>query len=338
MNIFLRKAQVAPFMVVVIAVVILAIAATMLIGELSFQRVRVGNITDSAMISATSAFCRSLNQIRIIHTRMFLNYLQLQTALLAKGIWPNKYVGYAAAIGWSLIGVEMNRQLYAQAKEVTKDMAKNLRIAIYEASFGGALVDEPKPFLESEVDRDPETNKVIGLDYDAYLLRDSNFTIAYRQFKKDNKDNWYLNNNLAYYFNKSDERMVLNCPGQLQMGGGAVPSCRSMDYEAHVSATLRDVPTSVSLSAQKLVVFFLYWREAWPAPVISVGFVPHPYAWIRRVDFGNNIFSLNMQKTVPFRRLPFFPRQSVELQHTARVKVTRGSSGIWAGFSFGLTR
>lgn len=317
-----QKAQIAPFAILVVVVLILAIAAVMLVGEVGFQRIRLANITDSALVSAASKFCQGLNQIRILHTRMLLNYIQMQATLLFSSPYPSKALGYRDAYLMNLYGIQSNYDLFNQANNTAEDMAKDLRVSLYETAFGGALVDEPKPFLESEVTRDANS-RVIGLDYDRYTQRDSHFTSTYRSFKSGNRTNWYRNNLLSYSFNKSKDR-VLAGPGSLSAGEPA------SGYESHLRVEMGDVPEDISVRAQRMVAVFFYCaphKGCWVP-----GFVIHPWAWINRIDIGSDSFGLNVQKHLTFSRLPFFPRE-VDLNQRSRVRI-RGS--VWSGYEFRL--
>lgn len=144
----MNKGQVTPFLVLIMVVLILAIAATMLIGEVAFSRIRLANVGDSAAISTASVFCRALNQIVMSHVSMFLSYVDLQAAMLFASPFPAKQLGYAAAMGWGAIGIEMNEKLLEQAREIAAKAAENLRTSLYDAILGTDLIDEPKPFIE----------------------------------------------------------------------------------------------------------------------------------------------------------------------------------------------
>ncbi len=208
-----RIGQTAVFMVLLMAVIILAIAGTKFIGDLGFIRLRIANIADSALISGASAFCRGLNQIRISHTSMLYNYINLQAKMLSR-VWPTKYSGYAYAIGYDLYGIKLNEDILKNARAVAKDMTKELRVSMYDAIIGGALVEEPKPFIEdraqslgagatppafsglmsddtcdalpdgwNEIGRFPD-GRLRWIDYKRYLFRDSHITCEYRRLKK----------------------------------------------------------------------------------------------------------------------------------------------------------
>ena len=333
-----RKAQIAPFMVLVVAVLILAIAATMLIGEAGFQRIRLANIADGTLLSAASNFCQGLNQIRMIHKRMFLNYIQMQVMLLfsprancpACAPCPtfmnfcSKALGYEYAWIESLYGIQTSALLYLQARKIAGGMAKDLRVGLYEGAFGGALVDEPKPFLESEVIYDTSSGRVTGLDYTSYIKRDSHFTETWRNFKSENKEGWYGNDMISYSWNKTQE--ALAHPGQFNTPD---PS-----YESYLKVSLQNVPRKVSVKPMPMVLIF-FWCKSGAVVCWSFipGFVINPFAWIRKIDIGSNNFGLTLEKRLPFRRFPFFGNRDIDLRHSSRVKI-RGS--VWTGYEFNM--
>ncbi|MDD5731074.1 MAG: hypothetical protein PHN57_08135 [Candidatus Omnitrophica bacterium] len=372
--------QVVPFMILVVAVLILAIAGTMIIGETGFIRLRMANIADAAMISGASAFCRGLNQIRMSHTRMLLNYIQLQTAMLAVGIFPTKWQGYAAATGWGLIGIEQNMALLNQAKDVAKNMAKDLRTSVYDGTFGGALIDEPKPFIWfagnagypeypglpvdtcdpanvtaenylGEISRGGSgwspRDPIIFINYDKYLKRDSHFTCEYRKLKRKEfpydtmlgSEPWYKQDHFSYIFNKKlghdGVDGFLAYPGVISIVDpprlDTDASRQGNEFDSYVRAQLSSFPSDVSVDPQFMLIFFLYCAKLDPC-VPAPGFIPHPYAWIRRVSFGSQNWGLNIQKKVPFTSLPFYGRD-VDLEHNTKVRI-RGS--VWSGYDFQL--
>lgn len=314
-------------MVLVIVVIILAIAATMLIGEATFQRVRLANIADGALITVASKFCQGLNQIKAIHTRMFLNYIQLQTTLLTSGncgmAFCTKLDGYARTLGYNLMGIQSNYSLYKQAQEVAKNATKNLRSSLYDVSFGGALVDEPKPFEPDEVLPGG------GLNYEKYANRPSNFTTTFLAFKTAHKDDWFKNNQLSYSFNKS-VAAFLNKQGVLTSGAP------DASYESYLSVTLQGIPAQVRVRPQRMVVVFLYCQPCTPGVPCCFwpGFVPHPWAWINNVDMGSGNFGMSVQKKLAFRRLPFFGRD-IHLSHNNSARI-KGS--VWSSYDFALTQ
>ena len=315
----IKKAQIAPFLVLIIVILILSIAATVLIGELGFQRTRISNIADSALISGASSLCLTCNQIRLIHNQLFLNYISLQAmalAHLAYGPWSSKIHLWLASLHYLYQAEEM----FDQAEELAEVGTKNLRVSLYDSCFGGALIDEPKPFLETEVIREP-TGK-IRLDYESYLKRDSQFTLAYRNFKKNNSK-WYESNLLSYSFNKTRDK-VLNHPGYLNIGE---PDPK---YESFLKVRFHDIPKKISVRPQGMFVFSVCWY----GPFIAPCFVYLPWAWIRRINVDRRSFGMEITKRIPLSKFPFFGRD-IDLSHTSRARI-RGS--VWEGFEFSLER
>lgn len=346
-----QKGQVAPFLIIISAILILAIIATNLIGEAAFQRLRLGNITDSGAISAASAFCRGLNQIRISHAQMLISYIQLQAALLFSSPWPSKSAGYAAAVGWGLIGIDANKRLYDQAQGVAKDMPKNLRTSLYDSVFGGALIDEPRPFLDTgdafdekgipvykddqdEVLRDP-TGKIVGLNYTRYLKRQSHFEKKYLNFRKENyvkgfpidQKNWYMKDTLSYSFNKKkSDASEPEWKGKLRPGKLIVGE-PDASYASYLKTTIT-APKSVSVRPQRMVLIFFYCT---PSGCWTPGIIPHPYAWIRRIDMQGNTIGAAVTKS----SANSLSGGKTELNHTSTARI-RGS--LSTGYDFVLEK
>jgi len=202
-----NKGQVAPLMFLVIGVLILAIGATMIIGEATFNQIRLSNIADTTMISQMASFCRNLNQIRQISIGpggLLVTYVGVQVFLLARGLWAHK--GQPLYTGFYISSVLTSRKLSEQAKKLAASAAKDLRIGIYDSAFGAALIDEPKPPIDTGncfapdpadptrqipvVCADPRdelikdnAGRVWGIDYARYNKRDYYFTRLLRAMK-----------------------------------------------------------------------------------------------------------------------------------------------------------
>ena len=69
--------QIAPLLIIVVIVVILAIGATAVIGELGYQKVRLANSVDSALVSSAADLARALNLVRQTSFMMLLNHYQI---------------------------------------------------------------------------------------------------------------------------------------------------------------------------------------------------------------------------------------------------------------------
>jgi hypothetical protein len=360
------KGQIAPFLVAVMAVLLLAIVATRLIGESGFQRIRMANIGDGTLISSASSLCRDLNQIRQISLGkggMMMNYVALQGFLLGKWSkcpckhlpgsamtmygWPDKSTPYLASISYFIKA----QQLFELAQKIAEQAPKRLRTSLYEGSFGGALVDEPKPFLASEVEFNVE-KRITKLNYEAYLKRDSNFTVVFRSHKRSN-GGWYNASALSYSWNKSKKKL-LSQPGQIS------PEPLEQAYEAYLRVEGLNVPGSVTVIPQLMPLLY-FWLQpkgdntlvpcpptpCTPAGTMGTppvpacyccvcatlpGIMPLPWAWISAINLDSNSFGLDMRKKMPFKALPFFAQdinQQVTIKHRNRIHI---QGNVWSGF------
>ena len=311
------------FMILIIVILLLAIAASYVVGEASFQKVRVINVLDSILISEASELCRSLNMVRQIHNAMFLNYLSTQVAVLAVSFdeCPDVWAKVLAIVA---VPFFQNAQLASQAEEIVEESGEGIRGDIYDACLGG-LVDEPTPFLESEIIKD-KSGRIIGIDYKKYLERveeeGSVFEKNYLEFKKTHS-NWYKYAKLTYYFNKSKQKV-------LEREGVLLPedNLPNYNYESYVRVNLREVPTDVDISTQTMPLIFFCLVKGIPIPQV----LPFPNAWIRRVELDTNYIRAQVEKYISFKRFSLFPKE-VTLTHAARIRI-RGS--IWSGYDFVL--
>ena len=321
-----KNSQILPFMILIMVVLMLAIAATYVIGEAGFQKVRLINVLDGVLISKASELCRSLNMVRQIHNAMFLNYLSTQVAVLTVSFdqCPSVYAKVFLIVGSANF---MNGQLASQAEEVVEKSADSLRQDIYDACLGN-LVDEPTPFLESEIIRDAR-GRIVGINHKKYLERVEKegtvFENKYLEFKKTHPDNWYKYPKLAYYFNKSKQK-VLEREGTL-LTGDHTPN---YDYESYVKVDLQNAPTDVDISTQTMPLIFFCLISAIPIPQV----LPFPNAWIKKVKLDTNYIEAGVEKYISFKSFSLFPKE-VTLSHTARARI-RGS--IWRGYDFVLER
>ncbi|MCM8796049.1 MAG: hypothetical protein NC928_05155 [Candidatus Omnitrophica bacterium] len=325
-----RKAQVAPFMSLVLVAVILAIGATMLIGELVYQKIHLNNVVDSALISAGADLARSLNLIRQIHFRLLLNHIRLQAMLLARGVWPSKGSAKLFAFGY-IEGINRGRQLYGQAKVIAQDMPKEIRSMLFERILGG-LVDEPKAFTYKQ-------GRPGELDYEKYLDTDSPFQVTFRNHKKSYKEShkkdwkdWWEEDIYSYSWHRQavpkcavrnnhgkcvkyvcaepPNTVSENCqrikyeikPGVLKVGEEPAREAEGERFAAYLKVALDNAPRQIYVKAQKMVLFFLYQCGKSVCP----GFLPNPYAWISRLSVSpSNVFGVNVRQ-MPLRVFPYF--------------------------------
>jgi uncharacterized protein (UPF0333 family) len=310
-----KKAQIAPFLVLILVAVILAIGATFLIGEFSSQKTRLIITTDSALISAGTRLARALNLVRQIHFRMLLNYAQLQIALLARGVWSSKAEAIWAAINYA-IGIEKSKNMYEQAKKVVEEMPKDIRVKLFDALLQN-LIDEPKPFPCAQYD---DAGKCVKIDYEKYLEEDSIFGKTFLACKKGDLNitgcgnKWYMNNMISYSWNKRTKDVCIEYAGDKCIRtqqkfiegdlsiGEPTEEKGGEKYDSYLKVELINAPTSISIRPQRFVLFFL-WACG---PKVCPGFLPHPYAWISKVNvFPSKQFGVRVTK-LPFRSFPYF--------------------------------
>ncbi|MFA6217559.1 MAG: hypothetical protein WDL87_07945 [Candidatus Omnitrophota bacterium] len=346
---FLRKenGQVFPFMIIIVVIIILAIVATMLLGEVGFNRIRLSNVIDSAVLSPTSGFCRSLNQIVKISFGdggLLQKYIALQVFFLKPfkpAICPCDGIPYPFT--WQFIWspfimpfyiqtlIEIF-QLYESAEDIAEKAPEDLRKGILDRAMGGALIDEAKPFRSSEVTRD-SNGKITALDYNAYLDRDSHFDEVYRTQKSSlwSGDRATYAWNKKYWKNKSAGTFYK--PGVLETSCG---SCSDSDYGSYLDVNFVNVPRNVSISAQFMPLFYL-WQKVIPGYpkcycIVLPGFAFDPYAWISNINIDSKSYGLNVRKKLDYQDLTFFGRQPI-ITHKNQVRI-HGS--VQTGYDFGL--
>jgi hypothetical protein len=385
-----KKGQVAPFFVMVMAVLLLAIAATMVVGEVAFNRVRLANVADGALISAASGLCRSLNYIKQLSfgpNGLLIHYVSLQTYLGTRGFkgtdcygcdnylpctWD--YKAQPLASGYFIMSMLESKRLYEEAEHTADAAAKDLPIKLYDLAFGGGLIDEPKPVIDQlgnnadnpespdEINRDAK-DKPIKLAADKYLNRPTRFTLNYRAFRKAAPGAWYRNEMLFYSFNKSRDKVIRNLnsdgtpivdPNTIKAAEPApVRSNYCGDDESCLRVKLSNVPTSISVSPQMMVMFYM-WGKAVETTYGCIcvpipAFIPHPYAWINKINLDSSSFGISLKTGSSFAGLPFFGSKPKErgkpcdpkndpdscqflrptLEQRSRVKI-QGS--VWRGY------
>ncbi|MDI6758581.1 MAG: hypothetical protein QMD94_02765 [Candidatus Omnitrophota bacterium] len=307
-------------MILVIGVLLLAVTATMLIGEAGFSRLRLVNVADSALVSSASSFCRDINSIRFIKKKMHLRYVELQAKTLFTPYvtwWDGLKDLYSVN---NLFGILGSYRLYKQAKDSADNAVKDLRKSLYRSCLGTDLIDEPKLYLPSEVIWNDEQKKdrIIDLDLDAYSKRDSHFQKLYRDLT--NSDTWQGNDLISYSFNKT-KKEVINFSGIFTFGE---PDNNNNKYESYLKVEV-NVPVKVKIKVKPRFIFFLWWGKGYPLP----GFGIHPCAEIDiKVKNGNAGISLSVEKKSSFKNVPFFGREIV-LKHENKARITGGGSRIF---------
>lgn len=358
---FFRKdnGQIAPFMTIVIVIIILAIAATMLIGKMVSEKVRLINTVDSALISTGTEFARSLNLIRQIHFRMLLNYVSMQVMLLARGVWTSKWEAYEALTLPAIEGIIRSHDMYEQAKKIAEKAPKDLRNSIYDRILGG-LVDEPKPFYTVMQEWPLFSGQYReALDYERYLGDKTSFQVQYLRCKKGyapcTGGTWYEQNTYSYaWYRKAQKTTCLeeNAQGRCIRYGHDLPAGTlnqgaplkfdpsGKPYESYLQVSLGNTPREVRVKAQKMVLFFLYIC----GPSVCPGFIPLPWAWLSRVSISPTSEISAYARKLPFRTFPVFMPEGddplaadaqKEIKHGAKVNIT---GGLWSGYDIKLNR
>ncbi len=355
-------------MIVIAGVIILAIAATMLLGEVGFARVRMANVADGALLSAASGFCRSLNQIKKISLGaggLMTHYVALQAYLLIRisTCWMCTIVAPTCLkltpimYGWQWFGQPLitpffiqsmleTHELKEQADKLAENAAEGLRKGLFNSVLGGALIDEQKPFLAGEVTKDLR-GRIVRLDYDSYIDRDSHLDTQFDSIRASlkNADSASYVWNKLYWKEKYRDTSgnlvaVRNTPGVIEVGGCG--SCSSDQWGSYLIENLQGVPHNVDNQYQFMpLIYFFHKPIVTPLPTppycacMCIPFpmiIPDPWAWIKKISIDSTSFGINLVKRLDFRDLMFFRRQQV-ISHTNRVRI-RGS--VWSGFDFNL--
>jgi len=342
-----KKGQIAPLMVIVVVVVILAIGATVLVGELGYQKVRLANTVDAGLISSATDLTRSLNLVRQTHFGMLMNHVRLQASMFVPIlVWPDKSSAYNhaynASFGPLSIGIYTSMQMFDKAKEVVAEVPKNMRSAMIERVMSG-LIDEPKAYHYK--------TGTTELDMDRYINEtETPFQETYRDYQTAKnafagngyagKDNWYKNNRagdsfaLSYSWNKTVNQDKSFTKGTLVPAAKPLLLKNGRAYDSYLMMQMNDVPTEIKVKAQPMVLFFLFQC----GPSVCPGFFPNPWAWISRVSISpGNSYGLVVQER-PFLQFPYFmPKDRLnklkEVRQMGRIGIT---GSIWSGYEFKL--
>lgn len=153
-----KKGQIAPFMIAIIVVLIMAIMVTVNIGKVGLTKTNTANAADAGALAGSTMHANTLNSLADTNTSMIAEYLATEVAfLLPLSICDEwmRYVGYLAFVAaqtaqYALAWSNADRQ-YKEAESAAKQFA-----------FMNSGIDEAKPRLEGET-------------YEAYLERESKF-------------------------------------------------------------------------------------------------------------------------------------------------------------------
>ena len=150
--------QVAPFMIAIIVVLIMAIMVTVNIGKVSLTKTRTANAADAGALAGSTTHANTLNALADANTQMIADYLSMQIMFLIPfGICTAKfrYVAYLAFVAAQttmfILAWNNANKGYQEAQSAAKQLA-----------FMNAGIDEAKVRLTGE-------------SYQDYLRRESPF-------------------------------------------------------------------------------------------------------------------------------------------------------------------
>jgi len=159
-NIFFRReGQIAPFLIAIIVVLIIALMVTANIGKIGMFKTRTANAADAGALAGSTAHSNALNALADTNTAMIAEYLSTQVTFLipvnicSMGAMRNiAYIAFVAAQTAQFI------LAWSNAMEGYEEA----RSAAYQFAFMNAGIDESKERLSGE-------------SYESYLQRESRF-------------------------------------------------------------------------------------------------------------------------------------------------------------------
>jgi len=176
-----NKGQLAPFFIIVIAILIMAIMVTANIGKVGLHRVRTANASDSAALAGASTMANGLSQIMGMSTEMFYEYVVIQAVLASCRL------SYDAA--WTLYWSFLAAQYFSLkvAEKVGGDTCDSAEDTAAQFAFMNSGINENKP-------RNP------GESYDDWRKRRGDFG----QWMKDKKYKDKIDNIHEYSWEESE--------------------------------------------------------------------------------------------------------------------------------------
>lgn len=133
-----KKGQIAPFLIAVIVILLIALMVTVNLGKISLTKTSTANSADAGALAGASTMANGLNAIKDISAGMFADFIATQAALaMCPKCWK-AWVTYGAHVAsqWAL---------YAYAWKVARDTLKEAKRASLQLAFSNAGIDEAKP-------------------------------------------------------------------------------------------------------------------------------------------------------------------------------------------------
>jgi len=158
-KIFHRKdGQVAPFMIAIIVVLIMAIMVTVNIGKVSLTKTRTANAADAGALAGSTMHANTLNAIADTNTQMIAEYLATEALFVVAALINLEYSRFLAY--WAFVIAQITQ--FALAWNTGIQGYDDAEKAAKQLAFMNSGVDEAKARLSGE-------------SYQAYLSRDSQF-------------------------------------------------------------------------------------------------------------------------------------------------------------------
>ena len=153
-----KKGQIAPFMIAVIVILLIALMVTVNLGKISLTKTDTANAADAGALAGASTHANSLNAIADINSLMIADYLSNQAAFLipinmCKGKW--RYVQYLAFVA-------AQTAMFIQSWDLGGTSYESARNSARQLAFSNVGIDEAKPRQGNET-------------YEEWLKRESNF-------------------------------------------------------------------------------------------------------------------------------------------------------------------
>ncbi|MDD4986876.1 MAG: pilus assembly protein TadG-related protein, partial [Dehalococcoidales bacterium] len=158
-KIFHRKdGQVAPFMIAIIVVLIMAIMVTVNIGKVSLTKTRTANAADAGALAGSTTHANTLNNIADINTMMIAEWLSTQAIFAIPTNISTEFMRYLTYLAFVI----------SQAAQFV--LAWQAGIEGYEGAENGA---RQLAFMNGGIDE--AKIRLAGESYQSYLLRESPF-------------------------------------------------------------------------------------------------------------------------------------------------------------------
>jgi len=158
-NIFFRReGQIAPFMIAIIVVLIMALMITANIGKIGLTKTHTANAADAGALAGSTMYANTLNSLADTNTAMIAEFLSTEVAFLIPISICFRWIRYISYLAF----IAAQTTQYVLAWNNAAEGYELGRSAALEFAFMNAGIDESK-------------ERSSGESYEAYLQRESNF-------------------------------------------------------------------------------------------------------------------------------------------------------------------